>query len=184
MFISYVDNTSFQWHLWAPDLRTTIKAHSIKFAEDIKGGTIDLNLDVQTRNKLPERKPRGRPLRAPIAAPTNTAVPPAEAEAEVQPEVPEVQSEVLYAENPSISNQTQTAEPLPAGPKLAPQRFIYMAIPKRGRDPDTDNDDEDSYRNKISKANIALVLALAAIVDPDGDKENEEIAWAMICAGP
>ena len=150
-------------------MRTTIKAHSVKFAEDIKGGTIDLNLDVQTRNKLLERKPRGRPPRAPIAAPTNAAVPPAEAEAEVQ-------SEVLYAENPSISNQTQTAEPPLAGPRLAPQRFMHVAIPKRGRDLDTDNDDEDSYRNKISKANIALVLALAAIVDPDEDKENEEIA--------
>ena len=157
-------------------MRTTIKAYSIKFAEDIKGGTIDLNLDVQTRNKLLERKPRGRPLRAPIAAPTNAAVLLAEAEAEVQPEVPEVQSKVLYTENPSISNQTQTAEPLLAGPRLVPQRFIYVAIPKRGRDLDTDNDDEDSYRNKISKANIALVLALAAIVDPDKDKENEEIA--------
>ena len=34
----------------------------------------------------------------------------------------------------------------------------------------------NSYRNKISKANIALVIALAAIVDLDKDKENEEIA--------
>ena len=154
-------------------MRTTIKAHSIRFAEDIKSGTIDLNLDVQTRNKLLERKPRGRPPRAPVAAPTNTAVP--AAEAEVQPEVPEVQSKVLYAENLSISSQTQTAEPLPAGPRPAPQRFMHVTIPKRGRDPDTDNDDEDSYRNKISKANTALVLALAAIVDPDKDEENEEI---------
>ena len=42
-----------------------------------------------------------------------------------------------------------------------------MAISKRGRDVDIDNKDEDSYRNKISKANIALILALAAIVDLD-----------------
>ena len=51
-----------------------------------------------------------------------------------------------------------------------------MAIPKRGRDADIDNEDEDSYRNKISKANIALILALAAIVDLDKKEENEEIA--------
>ena len=51
-----------------------------------------------------------------------------------------------------------------------------MAIPKRGKYLDTDNNDEDSYRNKISKANIALILALAATVDPDEDKEDEEIA--------
>ena len=51
-----------------------------------------------------------------------------------------------------------------------------MAILKRGRDADTDNEDEDFYRNKISKANIALILALAAIVDLDKKEENEEIA--------
>ena len=51
-----------------------------------------------------------------------------------------------------------------------------MAIPKRERDADTDNEDEDSYRNKISKANIALILALTAIVDLDKKEENEEIA--------
>ena len=57
---------------------------------------------------------------------------------------------------------------------------MHVAIPKRGRDADTDNEDEDSYRNKISKANIALILALAAIVDLDKKEENEEIAWAII----
>ena len=55
-----------------------------------------------------------------------------------------------------------------------------MAIPKRGRDADTDNEDEDSYRNKISKTNIALILALTAIVDLDKKEENEEIACAII----
>ena len=53
---------------------------------------------------------------------------------------------------------------------------MHVAIPKRGRDVDTDNEDEDFYRNKISKANIALILALAAIVDLDKKEENEEIA--------
>ena len=52
---------------------------------------------------------------------------------------------------------------------------MHVAIPKRGRDLDTDDNDEDSYRNKISKANIALILALAATVDPYKDKEDEEI---------
>ena len=51
-----------------------------------------------------------------------------------------------------------------------------MAIPKRGRDVYIDNENEDFYRNKISKANIALILALAAIVDLDKKEENEEIA--------
>ena len=163
-------------------MKAVIKAYSIKFAEDVKGGTVDLNLDVQTRNKLPERRPRGRPLKAPIVASTNAAallvdakaeiqLPPQAKNAEIQPKIPE-------AGNLSGSRQVQTIEPLLAGPlnTLAPRRFIYVAIPKRGRDSDTDDNDEDSYRNKISKANIALILALAATVDPDKDKEDEEIA--------
>ena len=55
-----------------------------------------------------------------------------------------------------------------------------MAIPKRGRDIDTDDEDEDSYRNKISKANMALILSLAAVMDPDDDEEDAETAWATI----
>ena len=51
---------------------------------------------------------------------------------------------------------------------------MHVAIPKRGRDVDTDNEDEDFYRNKISKANIALILAFAAIVDLDKKEENED----------
>ena len=57
---------------------------------------------------------------------------------------------------------------------------MHVAIPKREKDVDTNNEDEDSYRNKISKANIALILALAAIVDLDKKEENEEIAWVII----
>ena len=45
---------------------------------------------------------------------------------------------------------------------------------------DTDDKDEDSYRNKISKANMALILSLAAVVDPDDNKEDAETAWATI----
>ena len=65
-------------------MKAVIKAHSIKFAEDVKGSTVDLNLDVQTRNKLPERRPRGRPLKAPIIISTNAAAPLVDAKAEIQ----------------------------------------------------------------------------------------------------
>ena len=64
-------------------MKTTIKAYTVKFAEDIKGGTIDLNLDVQTRNKLLERKPRGRPPKAPIVVSINAAILPVVAKSEV-----------------------------------------------------------------------------------------------------
>ena len=186
VFVGYIDNTNTMYRIQAPDIKAVIKAYSIKFAEEVKGGTVDLNLDVQTRNKLQERRPCGRPLKVPIIASTNAAAPLVDAEAEIQPppqaENAEVQPEIPEAGNLSGSRQVQTAEPLLAGPPntLAPRRFMQVAIPKRGRDLDTDDNDEDSYRNKISKANIALILALAATVDPDKDKEDEEIAQVII----
>ena len=64
-----------------PYISTT---YSIKFAEDVKGGTVDFNLNVQTRNKLPERRPRGRPLKVPIVVSTNAAAPLVDAKAEIQ----------------------------------------------------------------------------------------------------
>ena len=177
VFIGYVDTTSSQQQLQAPNLKTTIKAYTVKFAEDIKGGTIDLNLDVQTRNKLLERKPRGRPPKVSIIISINAVILPIVAKSEVQPLIQskdaKIQPKIFQAENLSISGK-QTVEPLL-------QRFVHVAIPKRGRDADTDNEDEDSYQNKISKANIALILALAAIVDLDKKEENEKIAQAIIC---
>ena len=84
VFVGYVDNTNTIYRIWAPDIKAVIKAYSIKFAEDVKGGTVDLNLDVQTRNKLPERRPRGRPLKVPVVASTNAAALLVDAEAEIQ----------------------------------------------------------------------------------------------------
>ena len=84
VFVGYIDNTDTIYRIQAPDIKAVIKAHSIKFAEDVKGGTIDLNLNVQTRNKLPERRPRGRPLKAPIVVSTNAAAPLVDAKAEIQ----------------------------------------------------------------------------------------------------
>ena len=186
VFVGYIDNTDTIYRIQAPNIKAVIKAYPIKFAEDVKGGTIDLNLDVQTRNKLPERRPRGRPLKTPIVVSTNAAALLVDAEAEIQlppqAENAKVQPEIPEAGNLSGSRQVQTAEPLLAGPlnTLAPRRFIHVAISKRERDLDTDDNDEDSYRNKISKANIALILALATTVDPDKDKEDEEIAQVII----
>ena len=65
-------------------MKAVIKAYSIKFAEDVKGGTIDLNLNIQTRNKLPERRPRGYPLKVPIVVSTNAAALLVDAKAEIQ----------------------------------------------------------------------------------------------------
>ena len=68
-------------------MKSTIKAHAVKFAEDIKGGTIDLNLSVETRNAPAVRRPRGRPPKAPVAVSNIAPVPPVIAESEVQPPI-------------------------------------------------------------------------------------------------
>ncbi|KAL9041755.1 MAG: hypothetical protein Q9180_001070 [Flavoplaca navasiana] len=161
-------------------MNSVIKANTVKFAEDVKGGSIDLTFSIQTRNKLPKRKPRGRPPKAP---PANT---PADAEVKVQlpaqAEDTNIQPEAPEAQHPSGSSRTQTAERhhLPLQLK---QRHTSSCMwrYRSGRESDTDDDDENSRRNKISKANMALILALAAVMD-NGDGDNEEVAWAMACS--
>ena len=68
-------------------MKSTIKAYTVKFAEDIKGGTIDLNLSVETRNAPAVRRPRGRPPKAPIAASNIASISPVIAKSEVQPPI-------------------------------------------------------------------------------------------------
>ena len=57
VFMGYVDETTKQYRLWAPDLKRIIRSHAVKFAENKKGGSVDLRLQRQTPNTLPERKP-------------------------------------------------------------------------------------------------------------------------------
>ena len=59
--MGYIDETTKQYQLWAPDLKRIIRSHAVKFAENEKGGSVDLRLQRQTPNTLPERKPVGQP---------------------------------------------------------------------------------------------------------------------------
>ena len=61
VFMGYVEETTKQYRLWAPDLRRVIRSHVVRFDESLKGGDMDLNLRKQTPNVLPERRPVGRP---------------------------------------------------------------------------------------------------------------------------
>ena len=52
--MGYIDETTKQYQLWVPDLKCIIRSHAVKFAENEKGESIDLRLQRQTPNTLPE----------------------------------------------------------------------------------------------------------------------------------
>jgi hypothetical protein len=63
--MGYVDETTKQYKVYAPDLQTTVRSSVVDFKEETKGGTVDLNLLGEhlqgTLNILTVRKPVGRP---------------------------------------------------------------------------------------------------------------------------
>jgi hypothetical protein len=65
VFMGYVNETTKQHKVYAPDLRMTIRSSVVDFEEETKGGTVDLNLLGEhpqgTPNVLTVRKPVGRP---------------------------------------------------------------------------------------------------------------------------
>ncbi|KAI1006165.1 hypothetical protein K3495_g2047 [Podosphaera aphanis] len=72
VFVGYVDETTKQWKMWAPDLRRVVVVKRAEFFEDKCGGSLDLNLRLELSNGrlisgngtpycMPERNPRGRP---------------------------------------------------------------------------------------------------------------------------
>ena len=65
IFMGYVDETTKQYKVYAPDLWTTVRSSIVDFEEEMKGGTVDLNLLGEhlqgTPNVLTVRKPIGRP---------------------------------------------------------------------------------------------------------------------------
>lgn len=62
VFLGYVDGTTKNYKIWAPDMRKEIVASTVKFSENEKGGAVDLKLEItSTQNKAPTRNPVGRP---------------------------------------------------------------------------------------------------------------------------
>ena len=54
VFMKYINETTKHYWLWAPDLKRIIRSHAVKFAENEKGGNVDLRLSRQTINTLSE----------------------------------------------------------------------------------------------------------------------------------
>lgn len=72
VFVGYVNETTKQWKVWAPDLRRVIVVKRAEFFEDRRGSDLNLNINLKfsngriisgngTLNVMPERKPRGKP---------------------------------------------------------------------------------------------------------------------------
>lgn len=66
VLVGYNPHTTKQWRIYAPDLGRCIKASSVTFFENEKGGDLDLKLKITTPHELPARKPVGRPRKEPI----------------------------------------------------------------------------------------------------------------------
>ena len=68
IFMRYSEDTDKQYYLWASDQGAIIKSHSVMFAENVKGKTMNLKLRVQTSNTLPDRRHVSRLRKAPLEA--------------------------------------------------------------------------------------------------------------------
>ena len=195
VFLGYDEETDGQYHIWAPDLKKLIKSHAVKFLEHSQWGTADLNLPVQTMNKLPVRRPVGRPRKEPAPTAHPVTVPPPvtiegspPVEAPVLNEIDETKNDpdfVLDQEGdkaePTITSPRETrpkttADALPEPPMT--KQFLHISIPKRRRDSSSDQDDIAEHRQKILRAMAALFAhdscddeeaEHALLADTDGD---------------
>jgi hypothetical protein len=130
VFLGYVDGTTKNYKVWAPDMRKMIIASTVKFSEEEKGGNVELNLSItSTQNKAPTRNPVGRP-------------------AQRQAVVPEpVQRVFSHIDIPRLTPEER--EQLESGienPQKAPQSDIQtrqqITSRKRQRE-DNDNEDDE-----------------------------------------
>jgi len=195
VFLGYVDETNAFVKIWAPDLGKVIRHNVVRFAEDQKGGHIDLKMRVKTINVLPERRPVGRPRKAaavpgsinPIGASSSQANKEADeplfrSEAKSAPDAvsPDVQTDdpnVASSDNEihgAIDPPDEIQQPKPASERKV-QTFLHVAIPKRKRD---DYDDAAEHRDKIVRAMAAFIAQ-----DITGEAMDDEYGFAAIGEG-
>ena len=189
-FMGYVENTDKQYRLWVPDLGRVIKSHAVKFAEDEKGGDMDLRLRKQTFNVLPERRPVGRPSKNNVS----TNVPKPDAPMIDVPSEPtdalKTTAVNLDALNPKATPHTpdereahadvQITQKVsaPSMPKPAAQTFLHVAIPKRKRD-----SEDQQLKERASKISRAMAAWFATEeVDDDESDSGASMSWALFGA--
>ena len=165
VFMGYVEETTKQYRLWAPDMGKIIRSHVVKFDENLKGGSVDLNLRKQTPNVLPERRPVGRPQKT---KETKISEPAKLVERFSHVEVSSQQNQTHDQPNPK-DDVTQNVPPIPtseespiandsipaaAVPKASTSIFSHVAIPKRKRSDEDSVPEEPAF--KIPRAFLAL----------------------------
>ena len=172
VFMGYIDETTKQYQLWVPDLKHIIRSHAVKFAENEKGGSVNLRLQRQTSNTLPEWKLVEQPWKEDLTAlpkhlisqsfpmpdmnnpPAPTEIPTASEETELtgpDPWVWGVPAE--HSKEASTSEATVSCESADCEPKMVKQ-FLQIEIPKRQWENNDSNLDEPA--TKVSKTMLAL----------------------------
>ncbi len=145
--MSFDSETTKQYRVYAPDLGRCIKASTVTFFEDIKGGEIDLKLRVATPNELKTRSPMGRPKKTgdppssmiesipavSTSSPDSVPVPPAPA----VDSVPAVSTPVTAPEvskEPPVQAPKPPPEPPPKPPPEPPAQTLkpppYLPSPR------------------------------------------------------
>ena len=172
VFMGYINETMKQYWLWAPDLKCIIRSHAVKFAENKKGESVNLRLQRQKSNTLPEQKLIEQPHKKDLTTLLKHSVlqsflmpsidnPPVSAEASTTSEETELTGSDLWVQSVSaecseeISMPDATALHKSAGSKLKMvKQFLWVKIPKRQQKNDDSNLDKSA--TKVSKAMLTL----------------------------
>ena len=193
VFMGYVEETTKQYRLWAPDLGRVIRSHVVRFDESLKGGDMDLNLRKQTPNVLSERRPVGRPQKeTKISEPaakiverfSHVEIPSKESDSCNQVDHSKVSSNLTATPdqpkpNDVIQDMQPTPIPDPAPTTNAPKAtmFSHVAIPKRKRS----NEEDAAHEEPAFKIPRAFLAWYA-----DEDDEDGQLKWesAMSAEAP
>ena len=175
VFMSYVDEITKQYQLWAPDLKCIIRSHAVKFAENEKRESVNLRLQRQTSNTLSEWKLVEQPWKEDLTAlsehfilqsffmsgmnnpPVLTEISTASKETELTDSnswVWDVSAEC--SKEISTSETTVLCESADCKFKMVKQ-FLWVEIPKRQQKND------DFNLNKSATKMLKTMLALTAL---------------------
>ena len=173
--MDYIDEITKQYQLWAPDLKHIIRSHAVKFAENEKGGSVNLRLQRQTSNTLSEWKLVGQPQKKDLMtllkhlisqsffmlsmnnSPVLTEIPTASEKTELTGSDSQVWGVSAECSKESSTSET-TVSCKPVGCKLKMvKQFLWVEILKRQQK------NNDSDLNEPATKVLKTMLALAAL---------------------
>ena len=196
VFMGYIDETTKQYWLWVPDLKCIIRSHAVKFAENEKGGSVNLRLQRQTPNTLPEWKLVEQPQKKDLTAllkhlilqsffmlsmdnsPVPTEILTALKETELTGPDSWVQGvSAECSKEISTSETTVLCEPAGCKPKMVKQ-FLWVEIPNRQWEDNDFNLNEPA--TKVSKT----MLALAALETDNAQSISTPLTYVKAVGDP